>query len=89
VENADRLISVLWTAGLVILVLVILVSRRARRHGGAFRAGVVGAIYEMQNQDKQRALDVIVEGKAAETRPEYPDGDLPQLEKPNRRRRGG
>ena len=41
----------------------------------------------MQNQDKQRALDIIVEGKAAETRPEYPDGDLPQLEKPPGKRR--
>jgi len=84
--EADTLISVVWMAGLVILVLVILISRRARRHGGAFRAGVVGSIYEMQNQDKQKALDIIVEGKAAETRPEYPDGDLPQLENPNRKR---
>lgn len=72
-------------AGLV-LFLVVLLSRRARRHGGALRAGVVGAMYEWQNKDKQNALDVIVEGKAAETRPEYPDGDLPQLEDPTRRR---
>ena len=68
-------------AGLVLLLIVVL-SRRARRHGGAYRAGVVGAMYEWQNKDKQNALDVIVEGKAAETRPEYPDGDLPQLESP-------
>ena len=66
----------------MVLVLIILISRRARRHGGAFRAGVVGSIYDMQNRDKQKALEIIVEGKAAERRPEYPDGDLPQLEKP-------
>ncbi len=72
-------------AGITPLLLVIL-SRRARRHGGAFRGGVVGAIYEWQSLDKQRALDVIVEGKAAETRPEYPDGDLPQLESPKEKR---
>jgi hypothetical protein len=83
---ADQLIGAVWAVGLVILVLVIVISRRARRHGGSFRAGVVGSIYDMQNQDKQRALDVIVEGKAAETRPEYPDGDLPQLENPNRKK---
>ena len=47
----------------------------------------MGALYEWQNRDKQKALDVIVEGKAAETRPEYPDGDLPQLESPRTRRR--
>jgi hypothetical protein len=84
--EADKLISAVWVAGLLVLVLVIIISRRARRHGGAFRAGVVGAIYEWQNKDKQRALDVIVEGKAAETRPEYPAGDLPQLENANRKR---
>ena len=85
--GADQLITVVWMAGLVVLVLFIVISCRARRHGGAFRGGVVGAMYEMQNQDKQRALDVIVEGTAAETRPEYPDGDLPQLEKPRSKRR--
>lgn len=73
-------------AGIVLLLIVIL-SRRARRHGGAFRAGVVGAVYEWQNKDKQKALDVIVEGKAAETRPAYPDGDLPQLESPREGRK--
>jgi hypothetical protein len=83
---ADEVIGVVWATGLAVLVLVILISRRARRHGGAFRAGVVGSIYEMQNQDKQKALDVIVDGKAAETRPEYPDGDLPQLENPGSKR---
>ncbi|HEY7515717.1 MAG TPA: hypothetical protein VIC87_14620 [Vicinamibacteria bacterium] len=71
-------------AGLVLLLLVLL-SRRARRHGGSFRAGVIGALYEWQNKDKQNALDVIVEGRAAETRPESPDGDLPQLESPKGR----
>lgn len=86
--DIDTLISVVWVAGLVVLVLVIVLSRRARRHGGAFRGGVVGAMYEMQNQDKQRALDVLVEGKAAQTRPESADGDLPQLEKPGGPRRG-
>jgi hypothetical protein len=78
----DELINVLWVAGLLVLVLVIVISGRVRRHGGAFRAGVMGAIYEMQNRDKQKALDTVIEGKAAETRPEYPDGDLPQLEHP-------
>jgi hypothetical protein len=83
----DVALSIIYTGAFVVLVLIIVLSRRARRHGGAYRAGVVGAMYEWQHQDKQRALDVIVEGKAAETRPEYPDGDLPQLESPNRKRR--
>lgn len=76
----DVALSIIYAAAFLVLLLIVLLSRRARRHGGAYRAGVVGAMYEWQNQDKQKALDVIVEGKAAETRPEYPDGDLPQLE---------
>ena len=72
----------------VVILLIIILSRRARRHGGALRAGVVGAIYGWQTKDKQNALDVIVEGKAAETRPEYPDGDLPQLTFPKAKPRG-
>jgi hypothetical protein len=82
----DLALSILYAGAFVVLILIVVVSRRARRHGGAYRAGVVGAMYEWQNQDKQKALEVIVEGKAAETRPEYPDGDLPQLESPNRRK---
>ena len=61
----------------MVLVVLILVTRRARRHGGALRAGVVGAMYEWQTKDKQRALDVIVQGKAEARRPEYPDESLP------------
>lgn len=79
----DVALSIIYAGAFIVLVFIVVVSRRARRHGGAYRAGVVGAMYEWQNQDKQKALDVIVGGKAAETRPEYPDGDLPQLEFPN------
>ena len=82
----DLALSIIYAGAFVVLVLIVVLSRRARRHGGAYRAGVVGAMYEWQNQDKQKALEVIVEGKAAETRPEYPDGDLPQLESPKRRK---
>lgn len=84
----DAALSIVYAGAFVVLLLVVVLSRRARRHGGAYRAGVVGALYEWQSRDKQRALDVIVEGKAAETRPEFPDGDLPQLESPKRRKQG-
>ncbi len=78
-----RIIGV-WGIALAVLVLVIVISRRAKRHGGAFQAGVVGATYELQSQERRKALEVVVEGKAAETRPEYPDGNLPELESPKR-----
>lgn len=69
-----QIVELVWVAVSMVLVVLILLTRRARRHGGALRAGVVGAMYEWHNKDKQRALDVVVEGKAAARRPEYPDG---------------
>jgi hypothetical protein len=75
-------LALLYAAVPLVFLLMIVLSRRARRHGGTLRAGVIGATYEWQNRDKQKALEIIVEGKAAERRPEYPDGDLPQLESP-------
>ena len=91
--DANTLTQATWGAAFLVLIIVVALSRRARRHGGSFRAGVAGAMYEWQNQDKQRALDVIVEERAAERRPESPDGNLPDLASPGGRRhesrRGG
>jgi len=74
---------VVWGGGLLLVFLVVLVRRRARRHGGAMRAGVVGAMYEMHDRDKQKALETIVEGRAEERRLQNPDGNLPELENPD------
>jgi hypothetical protein len=71
--DATGLADLVWAAGALVLVVIILVTRRARRHGGALRAGVVGALYDWQNRDKRRALELIVERKAAARRPEHPD----------------
>jgi len=79
--DAAQMVDLVWVGVAMVLVVLILVTRRARRHGGALRAGVVGAMYEWQTKDKQRALDVIVQGKAAARRPEYPDESLPDTVK--------
>jgi hypothetical protein len=76
--DSSRLVDLVWTTGALVIVVLILLTRRARRHGGALRAGVVGAMYEWQNKEKQRALDVIVEGRAEARRPEHPDDTLPE-----------
>jgi hypothetical protein len=80
--DAGPIIELVWVSVAMVLVVLILVTRRARRHGGSLRAGVVGAIYGWQSKEKQRALDVIVQGKAAARRPEYPDGSLPDPDPP-------
>jgi hypothetical protein len=80
--DSAALLALLYVTVPVVFLLLIILSRRAKRHGGTLRAGVVGATYDWQNRDKQKALEVIVEGKAAERRSEYPDGVLPRLESP-------
>ena len=84
--DSATLLALVYAAVPVAFLLLIVLSRRARRHGGSLRAGVVGAMYEWQDRDKQKALDVIVEGKAAERDPERADGDLPQLQGPTKER---
>jgi hypothetical protein len=44
-------------------------------------AGAAGAVYELLNQDKRAAVEIIVEEKAGYRDPEDRDGDLPSLEK--------
>jgi hypothetical protein len=74
---------------LVALVLLIIAFRKTRRGRGRFNVGpaAVGGIYDMLNEDKRRAVEIIVEERAEAQDPEDKDGDLPQLENPRRRRR--
>jgi len=74
---------------LVFLIVVFLSSRRRRRrgHSRAFTAGpaALGSIYDLLNQDKRNAIEMIVEEKAESRDPEDADGNLPDLERPKRR----
>ena len=74
---------------LVAVVLLIVAFRKARRGRGRFNLGpaAVGGFYDMLNEDKRRAVEIIVEERAEAQDPEDKDGDLPQLEDPRRRRR--
>lgn len=56
---------------------------RRRRHIGPAASGT---LEDMFNQDKRRAIETIVEERAGERRPEYPDGNLPDLEQPKQER---
>jgi hypothetical protein len=67
-------------AALVVGVIVLMIrtvgwpgSRRRSRGPGA---GATGAIYDMLNEDKRRAIEIIVEGRAEQTDPETAD-DIP------------
>jgi hypothetical protein len=78
-------------AGLVIMVLFALALLKARRKRGGRTLGspgpgAAGAIYDMLNEDKRKAIEIIVEEKAEERDPETADGNLPELESPSRPR---
>ena len=81
-------VAPILVVGMVILGVVALVRRRTgrrrpgRRRGGAIGPGAAGAIYDFLNEDKRKAIEIIVEQKAEATDPETADGNLPELERP-------
>ena len=76
-------------AGIVIMVLFVMAVWKARRKrsGRTFDVGpgASGAIYDMLNEDKRKAIEIIVEERAEERDPETADGNLPELESPQRK----
>jgi hypothetical protein len=67
----------------VAIVFLIIAFRKTRRGRGHFNVGpaAVGGIYDMLNEDKRRAVEIIVEGRAEAQDPEDKDGNLPDLAK--------
>lgn len=74
----DLVISLVWGAAGVLILLIAVASMRGRRQGPG--AGAAGATFELLSQDKRRAIELIVEERAEARDPETADGDLPQLE---------
>ena len=56
-------------------------NRRVSRGPGA---GAAGAVYDMLNEDKRRAIEIIVEGRAEATDPETTD-NIPDKKTPPKR----
>ena len=57
---------------------------RLRRRRGSIGPAAVGSLYEMLNEDRRNAVEIIIEERAEERDPEDKDGNLPELEKPKR-----
>ncbi len=72
----------LWTAFLVASGALRWWGRKQprRRPGSAS----VGAFYDMLNEDKRNAIEIVVEGRAEARDPETVDGNLPDLERGSR-----
>jgi hypothetical protein len=78
--------ALIWLAAIILLVLAARKARGQRRRGG-IGSGAAGIVYDMLNEDKRNAIEIIVEERAAARDPEDKDGNLPDLESPKRSRR--
>lgn len=77
----------IWALVVLLLVIAFMtVARRRRRGGRTFDvgAGAMGTVYDLLNQDRRNAIEIIVEEKAEARDPEDADGNLPELEKPRK-----
>jgi hypothetical protein len=84
--DASHASGIVWGVVLLVFVIVIAVSAFGKRRTGRGGpgAGAYGAIYDLLNEDKRNAIELIVEDRAAARDPEDADGNLPDLEKPVR-----
>jgi hypothetical protein len=78
-----------WTVVVLVGAVFVIISVFEKRSGGrggtpSPGAGAYGSIYDLLNQDKRNAIEMIVEDKAAWRDPEDADGNLPDLANPTR-----
>ena len=64
------------------IALVVLLFVRLRQRRGRIGASAMGTVYDMLNEDKRHAVEIIVEERAEARDPEDKDGNLPDLEHP-------
>ncbi len=69
---SDVVVDILGFVPVFALIGLAALAWRARKRGGAYRGGLVGATWELQSRDKREALTAIVEKRAESRRPEYP-----------------
>jgi hypothetical protein len=73
------LAAIVWTIAILFgLVIAVRVMRRKgprrRRPRSGPGPGAMGAVYGMLQEDKRKAIEIIVEGRAEQTNPEHADG---------------
>jgi hypothetical protein len=81
-------VQTLWALVILAFVVWVGVSARKKRRGRrtfSVGPGAIGSVYDLLNQDKRNAIELIIEEKAESRDPEDADGNLPDLEAPRRR----
>jgi hypothetical protein len=74
-------IALVWVVALVLIALAFAAGRPRRRRPGP---GAMGSMYDFLHEDKRKAIEIIVEGRAEERDEEHVEGNLPDLETPRR-----
>jgi hypothetical protein len=74
--NPDDAPRIVWGAVLLVFMIVLIVSVSQKRRGGRGRPGpgAYGAVYDLLNEDKRNAIELIVEEKAGARDPEDAEG---------------
>ena len=78
--NSEQIAGLIWAGAILALVILLVMAFRARKRGGAYRAGMIGATWEFQSQDKRKALELIEEERAEARDPEFATGTGPEDE---------
>jgi hypothetical protein len=84
--NTGYVVIILWAvfiAGIIVWALVRHKKRKTLPYKfppRSFGPGAIGAVYDLLNEDQRHAVEIIVEQRAEERRPEYPDGNMPDPE---------
>ena len=73
--------AVIWGLAILLLIVAVRKTRGQRRRGGV-GTGAAGIVYDMLNEDKRNAVEIIVEHRAEARDPEDRDGNLPDLANP-------
>ncbi len=72
--SGEQITALAWAGAVVALIVLLWIAFRARKRGGVYRAGLIGATWEWQSQDRRRALEIIEEGRAEARDPEFAEG---------------
>jgi hypothetical protein len=72
-------VAVIWVVAILLVAILFARQHRRRRRIGAAAAGTV---YDWLNEDKRKAVELVVEERAGARDPEDRDGNLPELENP-------
>jgi hypothetical protein len=71
--------ALVWLVALAVVVIALRGLRGRRTHVGPASAGT---IYDWLNEDKRKAIEIVVDGQAERQEGEHADGNLPDLEDP-------